>query len=239
MFDLNRSYFNDLRERAVAAGAAILEEGTALVYVTDGLGGIAVQQSAAGANQHPAGFAICDAMKVTTETVVEQVTVPAAGGNVSLKNLNVIIATGYATGSITAVITNVGAGLGDPGAGNFFINTTGVLSFNVAQALETVTVYYRYTLTADQIVAKYHSRSINNTARDYFSSVSVGCLEGEIFTSMYDTSVAYAIHAPIYLAANGMVSSTAGGGAAIGFVTQLPSVNDGLLGVKFNLPITT
>jgi len=43
-FDLNRSYFNDLRERAVAPAASITEEGQLLMYVDAGDGTLAVQR---------------------------------------------------------------------------------------------------------------------------------------------------------------------------------------------------
>lgn len=243
MFDLNRSYFNDLREKPVAAGATIAEEGTVLVYAADGLGGVAVQPCTTGAAQPVAGFAICDAMKVATETVVEVVTVPVAGGAVTLKNATIINASALAIPSGASAhnpMTNDGVGPGAPADGHYTLSVAGVITFNVAQALQTVTLTYRYNLTLEQITTKYHQRSVNNTAQDYFSSVSVGTLEGEIFTSMYDTAVVYAINGLVFLAASGRLSSAAGGSAnAIGFVTQLPSVNDGLLGVKYHLPIVS
>jgi len=239
MFDLTRSFFNDEREYPVAAGAVIAEEGSLLVQVTDTLGGVAVQPCTTGAGQRLAGFAICDAMKVTTETVVEQITVPVAGGSVSLHNQNLIVATAYATANLVP-LANAGVGPGDPGTGNYYLTTTGVITFNVAQHGQTVVIQYRYNLTLEQLENKYHERSISNRGQDYFSSCAVGCLDGVIYTSMYSTAVAYTILGSVYPAAGGTVSSAAGGAAfAVGYVVQLPSVNDGLLGVKFTLPIVS
>lgn len=234
MFDLTRSYFNDAKERPLIDGASVTEEGILLAYASDGAGGVGVQPCVA-ASVNIAGFAITDALKVVTETVVEQVTVPAAGGAVNLSHTNLVAASSRAYASTTGELTEEATGT--PAAGEYYLaDTTGIITFNVAQAGETVLVYYRYNLTLQDSLNKYHERSINNRAQDYFSSLSVGCLEGEIFTSMYDTSVAYTILADIYPAAGGLVSATNGGGSVIGYVSQVPGVNDALLGVKFTIP---
>lgn len=238
MFDLTRTYYNDAKERRVADGATISEEGQLLVYVDGGDGEMSVQPCAAGASQKIAGFAITDALKVLTETVVETVTVPAGGGSVTLSNTNIVSASERVVASTTGVLAEAG---GAPAAGEYnLVDATGVITFNAAQAAETVTVTYRYSLTLQQSLERFHERSINNRAQDFFSSVSVMALEGEIFTSMYDTAVAYTVGALVYPAADGKVSSAAGGASnAIGFVSKLPSTSDGLLGVKFSLPLSS
>lgn len=230
-FDLTRTYFNDIRERAVAPGASITEEGQLLMYVDAGDGTLAVQPSAGAGTDRVAGFAITDALKYVTQTVVEVVTVPAGGGTVSLRQNNLVAANTRAVASTTGVLTAVG---GAPAAGEFQMAiVAGTITFNVAQAGETVTVTYRYTPTLDEALATWHERSINNRAQDYFSSVGVGCMEGEIFTTMYDTTQAYAVGNVVNSGAGGLVT-TAAGGVAIGIVSQVPSVSDGRLGVKFS-----
>lgn len=232
MFDLNRSYFNDMRERPVADGTTITEEGQLLVFVSDGAGGVAVALSAGTGAERLAGFAITDALKATTETVVEQVVVPAgASPTVNLKHTNIVNASQRVVASTTGVLAEV---CPVPGAAEYCLDdSTGIIEFNVAQAGETVTISYRYNMTLEFILNKYHERSINNRAQDFFSSVSVGCLDGEIFTSMYDTSVAYTAAGAVLSEAGGLVTSAAGG-VAVGMVSQIPSVDDGLLGVKYN-----
>lgn len=231
-FDLTRSYFNDIRERAVAPAALITEEGQLLMFVDAGDGTLAVQPSAGAATDRVAGFAITDALKYVTQTVVEELTVPAGGGTVSLRNTNLVATNTRAVASTSGVLTEVG---GAPAATQFQMNNTqGTITFNVAQAGETVTVTYRYTPTLEEALATWHERSINNRAQDYFSSVGVGCLEGEIFTTMYDTTQAYAVGSVINSGAGGLVT-TAAGGVAIGIVSQVPGVADGRLGVKFSL----
>lgn len=236
MFDLTRTYYNDAKERKVAAGATISEEGQLLVYVDGGDGEFAVQPCAAGAGQSMAGFAITDALKHLTVTVVETVTVPAGGGSVSLSNTNIVSGSERLVASTSGVLAE---NCPTPGAVEYcLVDATGLVTFNAAQATETVTVTYRYNLTLQQSLELYHERSINNRAQDFFSSVSVMALEGEIFTSMYDTAVAYAIGALVYPAAGGKMSSAAGGASnAVGFVSKLPNATDGLLGVKFSLPL--
>lgn len=230
-FDLTRSYFNDIRERAVAPGASITEEGQLLMYVDAGDGTLAVQLSAGAATDRVAGFAITDALKYATQTVVETVTVPAGGGTVSLRQNNLVASNTRAVASTTGVLTEVG---GAPAAGQFqMADAAGTITFNVAQAGETVVVTYRYTPTLDEALATWHERSINNRAQDYFSSVGVGGLEGEIFTTMFDTTQAYAVGSVVNSGAAGLVT-TAAGGVAIGIVSQVPSVADGRLGVKFS-----
>lgn len=229
MFDLTRSYFNDIKERAVASGASITEEAQLLAYVSDGAGGIAVQPAVA-ASANIAGFAITDALKVVTETVVEVITVPNPLGTVQLSHQNIVAASEYAVGSSTGAMAQ--------GTNYDLTDATGIIDFATYTAVagETVTIQYRYNLTLQESLDRYHERSINNRAQDYFSSVSVGCLEGEIFTSMYDTSVAYTVLADLYPAAGGLVSTTNGGGSVIGTVSQVPSATDGLLGIKFTIP---
>lgn len=230
-FDLNRSYFNDLRERPVAPGVVIAEEGQLLIYVDAGDGTMAVRPSLGAAAEPVAGFAITDALKYATKTVQEVLTVPAGGGTVSLRNTNIVAANSRAVASVTGVLAEVSAA---PVAAQFQMNnTTGTITFNVAQAAQTVTVTYRFTPTLESTIMTDHERSINNRAQDFFSSVSVGGLEGEIFTTMYLTTAAYAVGAVVYSGAGGLITSVAGG-TVVGFVSASPGVSDGRLGVKFS-----
>jgi len=235
MFDLTRSYFNDLKEREIAPGASITEEGMCLVYVSDGAGNMAVQPSAGSGSEIFAGFAITDALKILTEVFIETVTVPSAAPyTAQLKNSNIILASALVTNNTTT--STMAPVCPTPAATQYCLTTAGALTFNSAQAGNSVSIIYRYTLTAAQVLDKFHTRSVNNFAQDYFSSVSVGCLEGEIFTSMFDTSQAYTIGATINTGAGGLVTS-AGGGVAVGIVSSLPSGNapaiSTFLGVKY------
>lgn len=237
-FDLTRSYFNDLRERPVLDGQTVAEEGQVLVYANSGGGTLACRPSdgtvltdaAVGA----AGFAITDALKLVTKSVVEELVVPTGGGVVSLRNQNLVALSARAfdiTGAAALTLNNPGP----PAAGEFStVDAAGTVEFNAAEQGNTVSVTYRYSPTLEEILATEHERSINNRAQDFFSSVSVGGLEGEIFTTMYDTSQAYAVGTPIFTGAGGLATADATSTVQLGVCSQVPSVADGRLGIKFS-----
>ena len=232
-FDTTRSFFNDLRERPVLDGQVVAEEGQVLVYVDSGGGTLAVQPSTGAGGELVAGFAITDALKYVTRSVVEELVVPAAGGVVSLRNQNLVVGSSRAE-DLTTPATLTLNNPGPPAAGEYSTaDPAGTIEFNVAEAGNTVRVFYRYSPTLEEILATEHERSINNRAQDYFSSVSVGGLEGEIFTTMYDTAEAYNV-GDVVLSGAGGLATTAAGGTALGVVSQVPSVADGLLGIKFS-----
>lgn len=235
MFDTTRSYYSDSKERAVAPGATFTAEAQFLIYVSDGAGGVAVQASAGGAAERPAGWLLSDALRISTEVIVEEVVVPAvAPYTVNLKNTNIV------SGSERVVNIGTGVALAEncpvPGAAQYcLVDATGLVTFNAAQAGVSMRITYRYNMTLEQILNKYHERSINNRWQDYFGTCSVMSGEGEMFTDQYDTTQAYAVGDIIYTGAGGRVTSAAGG-VQVGMVTQVPGVNDTFFGVKFNLP---
>lgn len=236
-FDTNRSFFNDLRERPVLDGQTVAEEGSVLVYVDSGSGTLAVRPSDGTAGTDAAvgaaGFAITDALKLVTRSVVEELVVPAGGGVVSLRNTSLVTGSTRAEDLTTpATLTLIAT---PPGAGQYSVDlAAGTVEFNVAEAGNTVSVRYRYSPTLEELLATDHERSINNRAQDFFSSVSVGGLEGEIFTSHYDASQAYAIGDAIYTGAGALATSDNTSTVQIGVCSQVPSVTDGLLGIKYS-----
>lgn len=236
-FDTNRSFFNDLRERPVLDGQTVTEEGACLVYVDSGSGTLAVRMSDGTAGTDAAvgaaGFAITDALKVVTKSVVEELVVPAGGGVVSLRNQALVAGSTRAFNVTGAAALTLAAS--PPAAGEYSVDlAAGTVEFNAAEAGDTVRVSYRYSPTLEELLATDHERSINNRAQDYFSTVSVGGLEGEIFTSHFDTSQAYAIGDAVYTGAGGLATSDATSTVQIGVVSQVPSVSDGLLGIKYS-----
>lgn len=235
MFDTSRSFFNDLRERPLAAGASLVEEAQVMVLVSDGVSGTAVQPSAGAASELFAGFAITDAKKVATEVVVETVTVPSSSPyQVTLRNSNIIVAESRAYDNTTS--SAMAFTCPTPAATQYCVTTAGLLSFNSAQAGDTVTIYYRCNLTVAQAMDKFHQRNVSNTAQDYFSTVALGCLEGEIFTSMYLASDTFTLGGLCYSGAAGKITTTSTG-ALVGYVSKLPTVADPLLGVIFKTTI--
>tara|TARA_R100000656_G_scaffold104176_1_gene76091 strand:- start:120530 stop:121234 length:705 start_codon:yes stop_codon:yes gene_type:complete len=230
-FDLTRGYHNDLRERPLAAGATITEEAQCLVYVDAGDGTMAVQPSAGAGGERFAGFALTDSMSYVTAPVVEELVVPTGGGTSTLAHSSLVAGSTYAVASTSGALTEAAS---PPAAGQYSVDdSAGTAEFNAAQAGETVTIYYRYQPTLAEILATEHERSINNRAQELFSQVSVigDGSEFEIFTTVYDSSQAYAVGGALYTGAAGLVTSAAGG-TEIGFCSKVPSVGDAMLGVK-------
>lgn len=238
-FDTNRTIFNDIRERPVLDGTTVAEEGQVLVYVDSGAGTLAVRPSDGTAGTDAAvgaaGFAITDALKLTTKAVVEEIVVPVGGGLVSLRNGNLVAGTAPRAFDVTAVAT-LALVAPAPGAGQWSITNlvTGECQFNAAEAGNTVQIFYRYSPTLEELLATEHERSINNRAQDFFSTVSVGGLDGEIFTSQYDPSQAYAIGDAVFTGLLGLATSDNTSTVQIGVVSQVPSVADGMLGIKYS-----
>lgn len=239
MYDTTRSFSSDLKERAIAASATISEEGQCLIYVDAGDGtfacspstGTAADYATSAENSLVAGFAVTDALKVATNSAVEEFTIPAAAPyTVQLRNQNIILADTYVYNNTAAAVMAQACPL--PAATQRCIDLAGLVTFNAAEAGNSVSVQYRYDLTVQEVMEIFHERSINNRAQDFFSSVSLMAGEGEIFTTMYDASQAYAPLANIYSGAGGLLTSAAGG-AVVGIVSSVPSVDDAMLGVKY------
>lgn len=231
MFDRSRSYASSTKQEPVLAGATISAEGQALIYVADGLGGVAVKPSTGAASEKFAGFSRTDNIRVSTETVMEEITIPVAGGVVNLAHANLVASSARAYDVTTAaVMADV---VSPPAAGEVTINyTNGTIEFNVADAGDVVTVTYTRNLTIEESKLKYRESLPNNIASSYFGLVDCMGGKGVMFTDQFDTSKAYADLGTIYLGANGLLTSTAGG-TAIGFCTLIPSVGNAILGVKF------
>jgi len=232
MFDLTRSYFNDIKEREVAPGATITEEAQCLVYVSDGAGNMSVQPSAGAGGELVAGFAITDSLSILTGVSLETYTIPStAPYTVSVKYQNVITASAYVFNNTTSAAMT--ASCPTPSSSQYCLTTAGLMTFNAAQAGNSFTITYRFTYTTQQVLNIWHTRSVNNFAQAYFSQVSVGALEGEIFTTMFDTSQAYSIGSAIYSGAGGLVTSAAGG-TSFGIVSSLSSATTTTYGATNN-----
>jgi hypothetical protein len=243
-FDLKRSYSSDRKERPTLTtlNYATIEEGMCFTWVADAASGLLkVQPSAGAASEKFAGFAITDAIDRITEVVYQRVTVPGTGPyTVTLQRSNLVGTAPTVNVSVIGVVS--GAALtqvaGAPATGEFQpAPSTGILTFNAAQAGLAYDVVYRYTMTAAQMMAKYQQRSVNNTAQQFFNSMSLMCGQGEIFTDQYDVSLLYTLNQNVLTGANGKLTNT-GSGTLIGTVSKLPSQGgDGLLGVKWSCAV--
>ena len=131
---------------------------------------------------------------------------------------------------------------GAPAATQFQPNvSTGVLTFNTAEAGSDIMVWYRANLTVSQSRQRFFQRNINNEAGAIFNTVAVGGGHGEIYTAEYDTDVDWTTAWPggtadIVTGADGILT-IGGGGTALpgGNVIHVPDVDQPFLGVSFNL----
>lgn len=233
MFDRSRSEVSNIRQYDVLASATIAAEGQAMISVANGTGGSCVQPSAGNASEKFVGFSRTDNIRVSTEVVVERVTVPLAGGTVNLAHANLVASSTNAY-NVTAgsVMTIVG---GAPAPGQAQVNTTnGTITFNVAQASAVVQVTYRRNLTVEESKMKYKNSLAQNIAADFFHTCAIMGGEGKMFTDQYDSSLAdtFAINTAVKTGANGLLTTT-GSGTTIGYVIQVPGTSDAFLGVKY------
>lgn len=230
-FDRNKSTYSSVRSYDVLAGATITAEGQPLIAVSNGTGGIAVKVSTGAASEKFVGFSRTDNIRVSTDVIVESITIPAGGGVVNLQHANLVASSALAYDVTTsAAMADV---VSPPAAGQVTIGyTNGTIEFNAADGGDVVTVQYRYNLTVEESKMKHRNSLPNNIATDYLGIVGAMGGEGQFFTDQYDTAVSYTILGAIYLGANGLLTSAAGG-TQIGYCTQVPSTTNAFIGVKF------
>lgn len=245
-YDLKRSHFSLSLQKDVVTGQVVDREGVVLRSVLEA--GEEKVQKADGiaATYAIAGFAISDNETIGIIPVVEDFTVPAAPGpyTVQLAHSSLV---GTAPNSSVRVMEVGGSDLtevaGAPAATQFQpAVTTGVLTFNVAQAGISIRVWYRANLTVAEARLRYFQRNINNDAGVLFNTVVVGTGTGEIYTAEYDTNVDWATGFPA--AANPVLSGPDGiltiGGAGTEIpgakVIHVPDLDQPYLGIAFNLP---
>lgn len=92
------------------------------------------------------------------------------------------------------------------------------------------------------VTVTYQYKDMNHTPFDQtIASGKTALFEsnGEYAFEVYDTSAGYAVNSPVYVNTSGILTSTAvgaaNGGAAVGFVTRVPSADDVTLGVKITV----
>jgi hypothetical protein len=244
-YDLKRSHFSVILERKVATGSVITEEGVLLVATLDAATGEEVVDLSTGssATEVVAGFAIRDNADNATTSAVEEGTIPAAGTlEVTLSNNNVVTTTpGDGSESQLRVVADSLLTLVDdgvPAGGQVAFNpTTGLMTFNAAEAGQAFVATYRYNLTVAEARLRFFQRNINNEAGALFGQVGVGHGHGEIFTDQYNALIDWSAAATaIESGPDGTLDSGGAGGNVLDArVISVPNVNNPLLGVAFSI----
>jgi len=242
MYDHNHSEIDAPREYALAAGAAVAEEGQLFCFVDDGAGGSALQASAGAGAERLAGFSSSDAFLNVTRSLVEDATVPAAGPfTIQLENTNLVGAAGtdilvWDVTAAAALVFNVAVG-----AGQFDVAyATGIITCNVAEASHVLEVRYRYNLTVQEAMTRYQQAGVHRYAQDFFGQIAVIGGTGLIYTNQYDTAAVWTVGAAVFSGAGGQLV-IAGPGTAVGVVHAVPAVGTtdsdmpGMLGVRFEI----
>lgn len=244
MYDLKRSFSSECKEHSLTDAAILAEEGQACVRMVDASGVSRVAPSVGLLNERFAGFSKTANSSRTTQVVVETLLIPAVPGpytlTLSKSNLTqtsvVNISEISIVASVTGTLTQDALGGGAPGAGQYEVNpTSGVVTFNLAQAGETVVVTYRHNLTQAEINAQFQQRHINNqTANTETRSVALMGGEGDFYTDQFDAALVYTLNEDIRLGAGGRLTNSVMGGVVVAYCIKLPGANaDGLLGVRF------
>ena len=246
-YDLKLSHFSLSLQKNVATGQVVDREGVVLRSVLEA-GEERVQKAdGAAATYAIAGFAISDNETIGIIPVVEDFTIPAAPGPYTVQLAHTSIVGPAAPNSSVRVMEIGGSDwtevAGAPAGTQFQPNlTTGVVTFNSADAGKSVRVWYRANLTVAEARLRYFQRNVNNDAGAIFNTVVVGGGTGEVYTAEYDTNVDWSTAVPgganaIKTGADGILT-IGGSGTDIpgGKVIHVPDIDQPYLGIAFNLP---
>jgi hypothetical protein len=231
--DLKRSWYQWTDPMALATGATVDNEGQGMVSVLEG-GVEKVKPSAGGAGEKIVGFARFRQKDVTSRALVESWVVPTSAPYVVSLGQQALISGQIRVQDLTGGVDLTVVGVA-PAAGEVQVNyLQGTLTFNAAQAGDSLNVYYRYQLTLAQSLQFFHQAPTNYPDANYFLQVGCGKGKGRLFTMFYDASKAYDNTAALTLGADGIITVGGAGPVIAGArVVNQPSANDPYLGIEF------
>ncbi len=233
--DLKRTWYQWTDPMSLATGAAVDNEGQGMVSVLqDGVE--MVKPSAGAAGEKVVGFARFRQLSYTTKALVEQWVIPTAAPYV-VQLTQVSLVTGQIRVQDLTGATDLAVVAGAPATGQVQVDYVhGTLTFNAAQAGDSLNVYYRYQLTVAQSLQFFYQPPTNFPDPNFFSQVGVGKGKGRVYTMFYDASKAYDNTATLTLGADGIITVGGAGPAIPGArVVNQPSANDPFLGIEFLL----
>jgi hypothetical protein len=235
-FDRKRTYSNDSKDRPVAAGATANVEGRVLVGSIES--GVEVVSYSAGGSttENIVGFLVNTGLNGNVRVVIENITVPNTGSATETFTLS----HGNLVSSTLRILNNTSAAdlvAGSPASGNSLYsvtNSTGVVIVGSSIAGNSLTAFYKYTLTEMEVQTLLHSRPINQGGSTFFGVVSVLRGQGEIYTAQWDTTVDFSTATLVYTGANGIMNKT-NTNTLVGRVVSRPTATDPYVGIAFNL----
>lgn len=239
MYSLTLTRCMHVKQRDVVPGKVVNVEGAALVTVLDA-GVEKVQLSGGLAGEKFCGFSTAHNILPSVEAKVINAVIPAAAA------FTVQLRFGMLEPGQIRIVASVSGPLAENpavGPGQYSADdATGLLTFNAAQAGESITIYVKHQLTMQEAMAMREAAgtggvtSVNNYAPAYFSKIGVGHGETELFTDQFDMTADFSAAGAIVKTGAGGLFTVAGNGDAANFVViQVPSVASPLLGLRYNV----
>jgi len=225
---LAKSKIVQSQEFPVMAGSSITAEGLALMQQISG--GVEYVLPTAGGAEVFMGFSYGEVFTPATKSLVESLVIPAAGA-VTLTLLHAPLTnTQVSAYDVTNTVIQV---LGNPAVANQYSCVGTLLTFHAAKAGATMRVTYRYSPTAEELIAVDNVRITSFSSTDYVSSI--GCIqEGEIYTDQFNAARDWGAATGVKTMANGLLDTQTGGGTVIACViTHVPDVSYPFLGIRF------
>lgn len=232
----HKTNFPSRKDYPVQSGSEFTELGQCAVFqMTDGV--LEVLPSAGASGEVFAGMVQKDDGDISTKAFVESVVVPSSSPyTVTLTKSNLVPTQIriYDETNSTALTEGSASNAGEYAAAD----STGIVTFNSAQAGITATVTGRYYPTVAEVKSVDWQRTPNQTASNELSRVTVVSGPGAYFeTDQYDAAQNYqptaGVPAAVKTAASGLFS-TAGSGTAVGIVAKPPTVDNPFLGVRLS-----
>lgn len=209
-------------DKKLAAAASISSNGQALVYKVES-GQQVVDVAAGAAGEVFAGFSnlqtSASAGTPTTAVKVQTLVIPVSGVVTVAKTplASSTFASDVATGSAVAVVSVSGTSV-DLGAAN---------------AGKTVSVVYRYTMTAAEARSLVGDVQPGGYSGNTYGQCGVAH-EGVLYTTFFDTSKNFATATALKLASGGLITNQTGSGVSIdAVVVQVPTADYPFLGIQF------
>jgi hypothetical protein len=231
MLNLSATNPDRILERPIATGSTIAAEGVPLIRALE-RGKEHVKPSAGAAGEIFVGFSWAHNLVPSMISRVENATIPGgAPYTVQLSRNNLVAA------NILVVKASDGTALteGNPAnAGEYSCNdTTGLLTFNVAEAGIDIVVTYRYYPTTLEAKFNYPDPDVNiNPAFEVLNQIGF-IPGGEVYTDQFDAAVDWANQTDVYLGA-GILAGSGNVKLPAGHrVVHVPTVDNPYLGIMF------
>lgn len=224
MLNFESTRLDRTQEFKIKTGVSVSEEG--LILVQDSENGLEVAKLATGTADVFLGFSFGLILSPVTKSLVEALTVPAdAPYTVDLQRTPI-------SGQIY-IVNSLGTEqtAGDPVNANQYSISGTTITFHSGQAGLVETITYRYSPTAMELQAQDNLLITSISASELLGSIGA-IREGEIYTNLFDASVAYAIGNAVGMAAGGLITETGSNDIPNAVITHAPTVDFPFVGVR-------